>query len=167
VQLLTLKQVASCSLPAAGALALYLLQPSSRAWYGYLDAPFRRQIVENLSVLVAHIEILHTTYDGNYKLFCQAKRSLRRVVDILMQPANASSEQVLPVTSVVDFSPFDFMVSDYNGFNGGFWYVIRATLLLNKETNTCQDELPRVPPTRRRRCVSTSTMKHNYIFIRA
>ncbi len=78
-------------------------------------------MVENLSVLVAHIDILHTTYDGNYKLFCQAKRSLRRVVDILMQPVNTSNDQVPPPSTVVDFSPLDFMVSDYNGFNGGFW----------------------------------------------
>ncbi|KAJ5383022.1 transcriptional regulator family: Fungal Specific TF [Penicillium concentricum] len=114
-------RVASCALPAAGALALYLLQPSSRCRYKDLDPPSRRRVIENLSVLIAHMDILHSPNDGNFKLFSQAKRSLQSVVDMLLQPMNPIAMEASSTHLNTELPSADWMVPDYCGFDGDFW----------------------------------------------
>ncbi|KXG45678.1 Peptidase M19, renal dipeptidase [Penicillium griseofulvum] len=114
-------RVASCALPAAGALALYLLQPSSRCRFKELDPPSRRQVIENLSVLIAHMDILHSPHDGNFKLFSQAKRSLQSVVDMLLQPLNPLGMETSSTSLGAEMPSADWMVPDYCGFDGDFW----------------------------------------------
>lgn len=115
--------MASCALPAAGALALYLLQPSSRCRFKELDPPSRRRVIENLSVLIVHMDILHSPSDGNFKLFSQAKRSLQSVVDMLLQPLNPLGMETSPTQLNAEMPTADWMVPDYCAFDGDFWYV--------------------------------------------
>ena len=120
--------MASCALPAAGALALYLLQPSSRCRFKELDPPSRRRVIENLSVLIVHMDILHSPSDGNFKLFSQAKRSLQSVVDMLLQPLSALGMETSPTQINTEMPSADWMVPDYCAFDGDFWYVNTSSI---------------------------------------
>lgn len=116
-------KVASCALPAAGALAWYLLQPSSRVGFERLDPSSRRHSIENLSVLIAHMGILHDPGDGNYQLFCQAKSALQSAMDTILQPSSANqSENSLDISSGA-LSP-NWMYSDYLGLGVDSWFVL-------------------------------------------
>lgn len=114
-------RVASCALPAAGALALYLLQPSIQSRFKALDVTSQRKTIENFSVLIAHMDILHSPNDGNFKLFGQAKRSLQSVLDILLQTLGGDELDAHTIPASAEVTSLDWMNSDYCGFNGGFW----------------------------------------------
>lgn len=79
--------------------------------------------MENISVLIAHIDILHSPNDGNFQLFAQAKRSLQSVMDMLLQPLDPSQMETPSTSAAADFSAIDWMMSEHCGFDGGFWYV--------------------------------------------
>lgn len=120
-------KVASCALPAAGVLAWYLLQPSSRTGLGQLDPSSRRQSVENLSVLIAHMGILHDPGDGNYQLFCQAKSALQSAMDTILQPSSSAdhhSESPLDNITNPPTIPPDWIYSDYLGLGVDSWLVL-------------------------------------------
>lgn len=114
-------QVSSCALPAAGALAWYLLQPPSRDGFKQLDPSSRRHSIENLSVLIAHMGILHDPGDGNYQLFFQAKTALQSAMDSILNPPDPSQpENSLDMLSTAALSP-DLMFSDYLGLGVDSW----------------------------------------------
>ncbi|KAI3129358.1 transcriptional regulator family: Fungal Specific TF [Penicillium roqueforti] len=129
-------RVASCALPAAGALALYLLQPSSRCRFKELDPPSRRRVIENLSVLIVHMDILHSPSDGNFKLFSQAKRSLQSVVDMLLQPVNPLGMETSPTQLNAEMPTADWMVPDYCAFDGDFWANFPDCLYTEENSDT-------------------------------
>lgn len=113
-------QVASCALPAAGAIAWYLLQPSSRVGFN-LDSSSRRRSIENLSVLIAHMGVLHDPGDGNYQLFCHAKSALQSAMDTILSPPDpAQPENSLDMLSSAALSP-DWIFSDYLGLGVDSW----------------------------------------------
>ncbi|KAL3256614.1 hypothetical protein ABHI18_007448 [Aspergillus niger] len=113
-------RVASCALPAAGAIAWYLLQPSSRVGFN-LDLSSTRRSIENLSVLIAHMGVLHDPGDGNYQLFCHAKSALQSAMDtILSLPDPAQPENSLDMLSSPALSP-DWIFSDYLGLGVDSW----------------------------------------------
>lgn len=115
-------QVASCALPAAGAIAWYLLQPSSRVGFN-LDSSSRRRSIENLSVLIAHMGILHDPGDGNYQLFSHAKSALQSAMDTILSPLGpAQPENSLDMLSSAALSP-DWIFSDYLGLGVDSWWV--------------------------------------------
>ena len=60
-------QVMSYSLPAAGVLALELLQQSRRKWSNHPHTISRTQTIQDLSVLLVHMDVLVGPGDG--KLF--------------------------------------------------------------------------------------------------
>lgn len=109
------KQVASCALPAAGALAWYLLQATSRNGFKQLDPSSRRHSIENLFVLIAHMGILHDPEDGNYQLFCQAKNALHSAMDTILNPPDTTQPENSP--SMLS----DWMLSDHFGFGMDSW----------------------------------------------
>lgn len=86
--------------------------------------------MENISILVAHIDILHSPNDGNFHLFSQAKRSLQSVMDMLLQPLNPSQLETPSASGPADLSAIDWMVSEHCGFDGGFWYVVPSWIRL-------------------------------------
>jgi hypothetical protein len=115
-------QVASCALPAAGAIAWYLLQPSSRVGFN-LDPASRRRSIENLSVLIAHMGVLHDPSDGNYQLFSHAKSALQSAMDTIISPPDpCQPENSLDMLSTAALSP-DWIFSDYLGLGVDSWYV--------------------------------------------
>ncbi|CRG89170.1 Pre-mRNA-splicing helicase BRR2 [Talaromyces islandicus] len=112
-------RVASCALPAAGAIAWYLLQPSSRVGFD-LDSS-RRRSIENLSVLIAHMAVLHDPGDGNYQLFCHAKSALQSAMDTILSPPDPGQpENSLDMLSTAALSP-DWIFSDYLGLGVDSW----------------------------------------------
>uniref|UniRef100_A0A093XMK4 Uncharacterized protein YbbC n=2 Tax=Talaromyces marneffei PM1 TaxID=1077442 RepID=A0A093XMK4_TALMA len=113
-------RVASCALPAAGAIAWYLLQPSSRVGFN-LDSSSRRRSIENLSVLIAHMGVLHDPGDGNYQLFCHAKSALQSAMDTILSPPDPGQpENSLEMLSSAALSP-DWIFSDYLGLGVDSW----------------------------------------------
>lgn len=122
-------QVASCALPAAGAIAWYLLQPSSRVGFN-LDSSSRRRSIENLSVLIAHMGVLHDPGDGNYQLFCHAKSALQSAMDTILSPPDPGQpENSLEMLSSAALSP-DWIFSDYLGLGVDSWWVLFHTGVL-------------------------------------
>jgi hypothetical protein len=78
-------------------------------------------VLENLSVLIAHMDILHSPHDGNFKLFSQAKRSLQSVVDMLLQPLKPLGMETSSTNLDAEMPSADWLVPDYCGFDGDFW----------------------------------------------
>lgn len=78
-------RVAACGLPAAGALARCMmpgpLHPS-RQWQSTVA---QVKIVQDLSILMGHMDYLHEPGDGNYKLFQQAKKVLKEVIETVLR----------------------------------------------------------------------------------
>lgn len=74
-------------------------------------------------MLIAHIDILHSPDDGNFQLFSQAKRSLRSVMDMLLQPPGPTQIETPSTSAAPDLPAVDWMASEHIGFDGGFWYV--------------------------------------------
>lgn len=113
--------MASCALPAAGALAWYLLQPPYRIGFVQLNASLRRQSIENISVLIVHMAILHNPGDGNYQLFCQARTALQTSMDSILNPPDPSqTESSLEMLSTAALSP-DLIFTDYLGLGVDSW----------------------------------------------
>jgi hypothetical protein len=118
--------VASYALPAAGALAWCLLQPASRTSVEVqLDPTARRQGIESLSVLLAHIDILQEPDDGNYQLFTQAVTALQSALDaILSPPSDSSSDNLQNMMSNTAPVQQDWILSEHFGFGMDSWYVV-------------------------------------------
>jgi hypothetical protein len=113
--------VASFALPAAGVLALNLLRHASNSILGRQEAVSRTHIIERLSVLTAHLDVLFEPGDGNYQLFCEAKQVLQSILDIVITPAGQRQvEDSLPV-SAIGFTEEDWASVDQWGFDSDFW----------------------------------------------
>lgn len=91
------------------------MQPSSRVGFKQLDPSLRRHSIENLSVLVAHMGILHDPEDGNYQLFCQAKNALHSAMDSILNPPDTGQPENSP-----SMLP-DWMLSDHFGLGVDTW----------------------------------------------
>ncbi|KFY85283.1 hypothetical protein V500_08541 [Pseudogymnoascus sp. VKM F-4518 (FW-2643)] len=114
-------RVASFALPAAAVLALYLLRPASNSPLNRQEAVSRTQIIEGLSVLTAHLDVLFEPGDGNYQLFCEAKQVLQSIVEIVITPAaQRQVEDSLP-DSAMGFSEEGWASVDQWGFDSDFW----------------------------------------------
>ena len=114
-------KVASFALPAAAVLALYLLRPASNSSLNRQEAVSRTQIIEGLSVLTAHLDVLFEPGDGNYQLFCEAKQVLQSILEIVITPASQRQvENSLPA-SAMGFSEEGWASVDQWGFDSDFW----------------------------------------------
>ncbi|KFZ12732.1 hypothetical protein V502_06944 [Pseudogymnoascus sp. VKM F-4520 (FW-2644)] len=114
-------RVASFALPAAAVLALYLLRPASNSPLNRQEAVSRTQIIEGLSVLTAHLDVLFEPGDGNYQLFCEAKQVLQSILEIVITPAaQRQVEDSLP-DSAMGFSEEGWASVDQWGFDSDFW----------------------------------------------
>ncbi|KAJ5951090.1 transcriptional regulator family: Fungal Specific TF [Penicillium vulpinum] len=102
-------------------LFLYQTFQVQSVFYGDQNLASRRRVIENLSVLIAHMDILHSPNDGNFKLFSQAKRSLQSVVDMLLQPLNPLIIEASPTHLNTELPSADWMVPEYCGFDSDFW----------------------------------------------
>lgn len=71
-------------------------------------------------MLIAHIDILHGPNDGNFQLFCQAKRSLQSVMDMILESLDPGQSETS--RRLAGFAGLDGLGSDC-GFYGDFWYV--------------------------------------------
>jgi hypothetical protein len=78
-----------------------------------------------LSVLIAHMGVLHDPGDGNYQLFCQAKGALQSAMDTIFDPPNTSQpESSLNLLSSAALAPeADWMLSDYLGLGVDSWWA--------------------------------------------
>jgi hypothetical protein len=93
-----------------------------------LDPASRRHSIENLSVLIAHMGVLHDPGDGNYQLFCQAKNALQSAMDTILQPSTTDQSE-----SPLDMShpaiPPDWLYSDYLGLGVESWFVPSSAIV--------------------------------------
>ncbi|KIH87273.1 c6 zinc finger domain containing protein [Sporothrix brasiliensis 5110] len=87
-------RVSAFGLPAAGALAKCLLASASTtaAWTASSGATFTKAI-RDLSVLIAHMDYLYDSSDGNDKLFIRAKGILIRVLESTLSPRRRGHTQ--------------------------------------------------------------------------
>lgn len=114
-------KVASFALPAAAVLALNLLRPASTISVGRQEAVSRTQIIEGLSVLTAHLDVLFEPSDGNYQLFCQAKQVLQSILEIAITPAaQRQLEDSIP-DSAMGFGEEGWASVEQWGFDSDFW----------------------------------------------
>ncbi|KKY23200.1 putative c6 transcription factor [Phaeomoniella chlamydospora] len=60
--------VMAYGLPAAGVLALELLQQSRKKWASHIELVPRTRIIQDLSVLIVHMDVLVGPGDGNYQV---------------------------------------------------------------------------------------------------
>ncbi|KAL1896100.1 hypothetical protein Sste5346_004840 [Sporothrix stenoceras] len=114
-------RVSAFGLPAAGALAKCLLAGSSS---GTSTATFTKAI-RDLSVLIAHMDYLYDSSDGNDKLFSRAKGILIRVLESTLSPKRRRTDAAptsAPATAQMeDVSPSMPIMTPplTNGNNGG------------------------------------------------
>jgi hypothetical protein len=87
-----------------------------------LDPASRRHSIENLSVLIAHMGVLHDPGDGNYQLFCQAKNSLQSAMDTILQPSTTDQSET-PLDMSHPANPPDWLYPDYLGLGVESWFV--------------------------------------------
>ncbi|EXJ96521.1 hypothetical protein A1O1_01647 [Capronia coronata CBS 617.96] len=115
--------VASCGLPAAGALAWCLLQPPAQTnMNAQLEPAARRHGIESLSVLLAHISILQEPGDGNYQLFCQAATALQSAMDaILSPPSQNSTDSPQDFLTDAAMGQPDWLLPEHFGFGMDSW----------------------------------------------
>lgn len=113
--------MASFALPAAGVLALNLLRHASNSFLDQQEAVSRMQIIEGLSVLTAHLDVLFEPGDGNYQLFCEAKRVLQSILEIAITPAPQRQVDGSLPDSAIGFSEADWESFDQWGFDSDFW----------------------------------------------
>jgi hypothetical protein len=87
-----------------------------------LDPSSRRHSIENLSVLIAHMGILHDPGDGNYQLFYQAKNALQSAMDTILNVPDASQpENSFNILSTATMVSSDWMLSDHFGLGVDSW----------------------------------------------
>ncbi|OAA53612.1 Zn(2)-C6 fungal-type DNA-binding domain protein [Niveomyces insectorum RCEF 264] len=116
-------RVSAFGLPAAGALAKCMLAGSHQP-------PQRRQssstfikAVRDLSVLIAHMDYLYDSSDGNYKLFRRAKGILIRVVESTLRKHTdaAGADDISPATLPIISPPSNCDAFDQWEFRPELW----------------------------------------------
>ncbi len=84
---LTSLKLAKYGLPAAGVLALELLQQSQSRRHSSTSLSLSRsEIIQNLSNLIAHLKSLVKKDDGNYAICYQAREVIQRILDQILEP---------------------------------------------------------------------------------
>ncbi|OBT81241.1 hypothetical protein VE02_09831, partial [Pseudogymnoascus sp. 03VT05] len=126
-------RVATFALPAAGVLALNLLRHASNSFLDRQEGVSRMQIIEGLSVLTAHLDVLFEPGDGNYQLFCEAKRVLQSILEIAITPSAPRQVDGSLPDSAIGFSESDWESFDQWGFDSDFWANLGDHPLLASE----------------------------------
>ncbi|PCG98149.1 hypothetical protein PENOC_064700 [Penicillium occitanis (nom. inval.)] len=97
-------RVAACGLPSAGVLAKCLMTSStepSRHWH---NRTVYSRLIQDLSMLLGHLEYLHEPGDANYNLFRQAKKVLTGVVEqLICYPWPVQTTMLLPQPCTAPF----------------------------------------------------------------
>ena len=90
-----------------------------------LEPSARRQSIESLSVLLAHISILQEPDDGNYELFRRAANALQSAMDAILSPESEAFADNLPQLQPDTTSALpEWMISDHFGIGMDSWYVL-------------------------------------------
>lgn len=111
----------SFALPAAGVLALDLLQEGSPRRRNRIEVVPRAQKIHDICVLIAFMDSLVMPGDANYQLFCQAKRVLQSIFDSILAPGDSVQYNTPPELPLVDAVQRDWANYDPFGLDGYFW----------------------------------------------
>lgn len=97
-------RVSAFGLPAAGALAKCLLAGSSSSTSSGTSTATFTKAIRDLSVLIAHMDYLYDSSDGNDKLFSRAKGILIRVLESTLSPrrrrTSTTTDAAAPTSSI-------------------------------------------------------------------
>lgn len=91
-------------------------QPS-RKWQ---SPAAQAKVVQNISVLMGHMEYIHEPEDGNYRLFRQARAILKGVVASILHPPHAL-QAATPVTEPSPMSSLSDPMLDQWALKPDFW----------------------------------------------
>lgn len=109
-------------LPAAGVLALHLLQEKP----GANPAFNRGKVVQDLSVFISCLRFAHAPGDGNYQLTEQARKTLQQILDKVLSADFQPSSQPAPIltpnsSALPDDMIYDFGWTETTNFDADFW----------------------------------------------
>jgi chromatin structure-remodeling complex subunit RSC3/30 len=90
-------QITQYGLPAAGVLALELLEHSQAGLQSLEHLP-RSEVIQNLSRLIAYIKPLVPKEDANYILCDQARRAIQRILDQILEPAPTVESEIADIS---------------------------------------------------------------------
>ena len=136
------------ALPAAGVLALELLQQTRQPSRSTHSSTFRSETIQNLSVLVSHLTVLIPPGEGNYVLLNQARKMIQAILDVVLAAPRPTLPQ--PTSDLLSTqSPFSDQLGDGFGnewgwfdqleFTGDFWNSVAEHPLLAPLDQTVHD----------------------------
>ena len=131
-------QVILYGLPAAGVLALELLQQNQLRAQTDEDFP-RSEVIQSLSVFVATLGWIHSPGEGNYEIGRQARTMLQHILDKVLSPDPPPGQVQLPAPSPNDLSHdalYDLSWMDNAEFDANFWMYLPGHPLLNGDVST-------------------------------